>query len=154
MAHWLDWKIGVQAPRIWTDEEIDLLLSGQPVPYRTDSACAYRRRKLGILSGPAHHLVKAPYEPPTPVPGKIPWPSWWRRAHLMRVEGRQATEIARLLGQDVYAVRGALYAKAHESHLRSSRRRKQTPASLAKQQQRRQVRDRERDKLRELARFE
>jgi hypothetical protein len=112
------------------------------------------RSKYGIRTWPAHHLVKAPYKPPTPVPGKIPWPAWRRRAHLMRLEGRQPTEIARILGREMNAVRGALYPEIHESLLRSSRRRKQKPASITWQKERRQVRDRERDKLRELARPE
>jgi hypothetical protein len=72
----------------------------------------------------------------------------------MRLEGRQPTEIARILGREMNAVRGALYPEIHESLLRSSRRRKQKPASITWQKERRQVRDRERDKLRELARPE
>lgn len=65
MAHWPDSKTGVQAAWLWTDEEIDLLLSGQSVPYRTTHGCAGKLRRLGIRKGPGHYLVRAPYQPPS-----------------------------------------------------------------------------------------
>lgn len=153
MAHWLDWKIGAPTFRFWTDDELALLRSGQPVPYRTANACKLKRRALGFHKGPGNYLARAPYEPPTPVPGKIPWPSWWRRAHLMRVEGYKITQICRILGLHEHSVRCALYPKFHETHLRESRRRKQKPASLAQERERPRDRDPVREKLRRFARL-
>lgn len=158
MAHWIDSRISVRTVRRWTDEEIAILRSGQPVPDRTAHACAWKRLQLGIFKGPRHYLAKAPYEAPKPVPGKIPWPKWWRRAHLMRVQGYRARDIARAMGREREAVRAALYPSVYESHLQLARRlaarRRQDPAYRARDTQRNKERDRARDRARAFAREE
>lgn len=160
MAYWLDFKNGAKTRRRWTDEEIGLLLAGQRVPYRTAYACTHKRRKLGFRKGPGPYLAKAPYEPPKPVPGKIPWPRWWRRVHLMRVEGYRVAEIARLLGRHPAEIRGALYPHSYEQRAASCRRyhaRKMLdPVYYAEQRarEREALSDRVRKKARFLARSE
>ena len=140
----------------WSEAEISLLRAGQPIPHRTARACEYKRHALGIRVRPGNYLVKAPYEAPKPVSGKIPWPSWWRRAHLMRVEGYGAAEIARTLVQDIKSVRAALYPSEYEKRAQRSRLRRQKPEYRAKQQERSRAREPDllRNKVRQYARIE
>ncbi|MCJ2043776.1 hypothetical protein MKK58_04390 [Methylobacterium sp. J-078] len=141
---------------LWSEAEIALLRSGQPIPHRTARACKYKRLDLGIRIRPIKYLSKNPYKPPKQVLGDIPWPSWWRRAHLMRVEGYSPLEIARILIKDIKAVRAALYPSEREKRRQRNLRLRQKVECRAKQQERDKARehDREKDKLRSIARFE
>ena len=141
---------------LWSEAEIALLRSGQSIPHRTARACKYKRLDLGIRIRPTNYLAKSPYEPPKQVPGDIPWPSWWRRAHLMRVEGYGALEIARILIKDEKAVRAALYPSEREKRLQRNLRLRQKIECRAMQQEREKARehDRARDKLRRIARVQ
>lgn len=127
MPHWRDFKAIRLARRAWSEAELALLRSGRPVPTRTIIAYRSMRRKIGIIVGRPRRFADAPYEAPKPVPGKIPWPKWWNRAHAMRASGLGAYEIARLLKQDREAVRAALYPSvdaARKEKLRRLRARK------------------------------
>lgn len=116
----------------WSEAEIALLKAGQPVPSRTPSSCQSKRHRLGIFTQPRNR--KLPYRPPTPVPGEIPWPAWWTRAHKLRSEGFKLARIAEILNKYSPQVRVALYPDYREKCLLAKRqayeRIKGTPAYI------------------------
>jgi hypothetical protein len=131
MTHWVDYKQKRAIWPFWTHEETRLLREGKAVPSRTSYACQHRRSKLGLTRA-NYYLAWAPYEPPAPpAPGAIPWPKWWKRAHLMRKEGYNPAEISRALGKCQVSVRRALYpavkARGDELHNERQRKRRQNP---------------------------